>query len=216
MLGHVRWAGRSGALRHCFLLTGGHETLKVSLCLRERPYVVLPAKNRSVWSHYVPLCTAVVVCGTSFYNLMFLHFSRIYKGPVMPIYYALIARGHVVLCEFSDVTGNFDSMARSILGGLEHRDVKITYVSGQYLFHVVVENGLVSLCVADSTFDRTIAFNYLFEIRRQLSAMRLTERARTGDRHALREEFSSVLEREMHRYSSGDQLTRLQVSASVV
>ena len=136
----------------------------------------------------------------------------------MPIYYALLARRSVVLCDHADVSGNFESLAQAVLERLPTADTKISYESGTYLFHCVVSDGLSFICVTEATFDRNVAYGYLFELQRQLVSSRLESRAAIAGPYALRREFSSVLESFMHRYSSSDHLTTLQsqVNASTL
>jgi len=45
----------------------------------------------------------------------------------MPITYALVARGTVVLAEFSNVEGNVNTIARRILEKLPVADTRATY-----------------------------------------------------------------------------------------
>ncbi len=76
----------------------------------------------------------------------------------------------------------------------------------------MISAGITYLCVTEATFEKTVAFAYLQELRQQLLAMRLEDRATIGGPYALRRDLSGVLEKEMHRYSSDDQITRMQVS----
>lgn len=138
------------------------------------------------------------------------------ESAAMPIYYALLARRRVVLCDYADVSGNFESLSQAVLERLPTTDTKISYESGTYLFHCVVSQGLSFICVTEATFDRNVAYAYLFELQRQLASARLEQRAAIAGPYALRRDFSGVVESLMHRYSSSDHLTSLQTQVDDV
>ena len=61
----------------------------------------------------------------------------------MPILYALIARGPVVLAEYSEKTGNFPTVTRVLLGKIDDSaDCRKSIKADEYTFHFVVEGGL--------------------------------------------------------------------------
>ena len=47
----------------------------------------------------------------------------------MSIYYALIARGTIVLVDYTEASGNFEQITASILPKIPNEDTKCTYVS---------------------------------------------------------------------------------------
>ncbi len=117
----------------------------------------------------------------------------------------------MILCDHTAVSGDYESLVQGVLQGLSARDSKKSYLSGRYLFHVMVSGGIVYMCVTEATFEKVVAFSCLQELQRQLLAMRLEDRAAIAGPYALRGDFSGVLEKEMQKYSSGDQITRMQV-----
>lgn len=135
---------------------------------------------------------------------------------VMPIYYALVARRKLVLCDHADVTGNFESVSQSILEQLTASDTQISYQSGRYLFHVVVEGGLTFLCVTEAVFDRAIAFAFLRKLQSELVAARLSQRAEIAGPYGLKKEFEATLEQLLQEFSSSDHLERLQSNVDEV
>ena len=71
----------------------------------------------------------------------------------MTILYALVARGTVVLAEFSAASGNASTIARRILekipaGG----DSRVSYSQDRHIFHIMKADGLTFLCMASDTF----------------------------------------------------------------
>lgn len=82
----------------------------------------------------------------------------------MAILYALVARGTVVLAEFSAAAGNASTIARRILekipaGG----DSRVSYSQDRHIFHIMKADGLTFLCMASDTFgSKTLSSLYAF------------------------------------------------------
>lgn len=77
----------------------------------------------------------------------------------MTILYALVARGTVVLAEFSAASGNASTIARRILekipaGG----DSRVSYSQDRHIFHIMKADGLTFLCMASDTFGSKMMF----------------------------------------------------------
>lgn len=93
----------------------------------------------------------------------------------MPILYALVARGgNRVQVEYAATSGNFASIARKILDRVqsEGNEPRRSYQDGQYMFHIIVDEELVFLCMCDSDFGRVLPFQFLGEIRKRWRANR--------------------------------------------
>jgi vesicle-associated membrane protein 7 len=72
----------------------------------------------------------------------------------MAIRYAIVARGSVILAEYSISSSNASLVARQILEKLPPGtdDTSLSYPQVQGVFHVTREDGLTFLCMADGTF----------------------------------------------------------------
>lgn len=75
----------------------------------------------------------------------------------MAILYAVVARGTVVLSEFSAVTGNTGAVARRILEKLPSEsesgsDSRLCFSQDRYIFHILRCDVLTFLCMANDTF----------------------------------------------------------------
>ncbi|CAN1294478.1 Vesicle-associated membrane protein 714 [Linum perenne] len=71
----------------------------------------------------------------------------------MAIIYAVVARGTVVLAEFSAVTGNTGAVARRILEKLPaDGDSRLCFSQDRYIFHILRSDALTFLCMANDTF----------------------------------------------------------------
>lgn len=81
----------------------------------------------------------------------------------MAIVYAVVARGTVVLAEFSAVTGNTGAVVRRILEKLspEIADERLCFSQDRYIFHILRSDGLTFLCMANDTFGSKNFFSPL-------------------------------------------------------
>lgn len=75
----------------------------------------------------------------------------------MGILYGMVARGYVVLAEFSAATStltNAGMVARQVLEKLpgNSNDSNVSYSHDRYIFHVKRTDGLSVLCMADDSF----------------------------------------------------------------
>ncbi|KAJ0020666.1 hypothetical protein Pint_31823 [Pistacia integerrima] len=131
----------------------------------------------------------------------------------MAILYAVVARGTVVLAEFSAVSGNTGAVARRILEKLPaEADARLCFSQDRYTFHILRSDGLTFLCMANDTFGRRIPFSYLEDI--HMRFMKNYGRvAHYALAYAMNDEFSRVLHQQMEFFSSNpsaDTLNRVR------
>lgn len=99
----------------------------------------------------------------------------------MTILYGLVSRGKTVLAEFTNASGNFQTVTRVLLGKIsENQDGKMSYVYDNHVFHYIVENRITYLCMCDETERRRIPFAFLVDVK-QLFNEQYGEQAQTGD-----------------------------------
>ncbi|KAJ0243275.1 Vesicle-associated membrane protein 713 [Hirschfeldia incana] len=138
----------------------------------------------------------------------------------MAILYALVARGSVVLSEFSATSTNASSIAKQILEKLPGEDVDshVSYSQDRYVFHVKRTDGLTVLCMADETAGRSIPFGFLEEIHQRF--VRTYGRGiHSAQAYSMNDEFSRVLSQQMEYYSNdpnADRVSRIKVEMSQV
>ncbi|KAG6658633.1 vesicle-associated membrane protein 711-like [Carya illinoinensis] len=138
----------------------------------------------------------------------------------MGILYGMVARGYVVLAEFSAVPTNARDIARQVLGRAQQgiEDSNTSYSHDRYIFHVKRTDGLTVLCMADDAFGRRIPFAFLEDIHQKF--VKTYGRAiLSAPFYAMNEEFSRILSQEMDRYSNdanADRLNRLKGEMSQV
>ncbi|KAF9593618.1 hypothetical protein IFM89_024302 [Coptis chinensis] len=131
----------------------------------------------------------------------------------MAIVYAVVARGTVVLSEFSAVSGNTSAVARRIMEKLPtESDSRLCFSQDRYIFHILRSDGLNFLCMANDTFGRRVPFSYLEDI--HMRFMKNYGRvAHSAPAYAMNDEFSRVLHQQMEFYSSNpsaDTLNRVR------
>ncbi|RXH83389.1 hypothetical protein DVH24_005642 [Malus domestica] len=131
----------------------------------------------------------------------------------MAILYAVVARGTVVLAEFSAVTGNTGAVARRICEKLpSEAESRVCFSQDRYIFHILRADGLTFLCMANDTFGRRIPFSYLEDI--HMRFMKNYGRvAPYAPAYAMNDEFSRVLHQQMEFFSSNpsaDTLNRVR------
>lgn len=77
----------------------------------------------------------------------------------MAILYALVARGSVVLAEYSATSTNASAIARQILEKIPgNNDSNVSYSQDRYIFHVKRTDGLTVLCMADEVAGSKLCF----------------------------------------------------------
>ncbi|XP_022941361.1 vesicle-associated membrane protein 711-like [Cucurbita moschata] len=137
----------------------------------------------------------------------------------MAIIYALVARGSVVLAEFSATPTNASSISRQILDKIPgNDDSHVSYSQDRYLFHVKRTDGLTVLCMADDTAGRRIPFAFLEDIHQRF--VRTYGRAvHSANAYGMNDEFSRVLSQQIEYYSNdpnADRINRLKGEMSQV
>ncbi|KAE8674411.1 VAMP713 protein [Hibiscus syriacus] len=81
----------------------------------------------------------------------------------MAILYALVARGSVVLAEFTAASTNASTVARQILDNIPgDSDINVSYSQDRYIFHVKRTDGLTVLCMADESAGSQGRYIYRF------------------------------------------------------
>ncbi|KAL6534107.1 hypothetical protein OROHE_013940 [Orobanche hederae] len=137
----------------------------------------------------------------------------------MAIVYALVARGSVVLAEFSATSTTANAIARQILEKIPgNDDYNASYSQDRYIFHVKRTDGLTVLCMADDTAGRRIPFVFLEEIHQRF--VRTYGRAvLSAQAYGMNDEFSRVISQQMEYYSNdpnADRINRIRGEMSQV
>eukprot|EP01117_Protostelium_nocturnum_P006487 TRINITY_DN2338_c0_g1_i4.p1 TRINITY_DN2338_c0_g1~~TRINITY_DN2338_c0_g1_i4.p1 ORF type:complete len:222 (-),score=58.71 TRINITY_DN2338_c0_g1_i4:137-802(-) len=137
----------------------------------------------------------------------------------MPIIYSVVARGTVVLSEYSSAAGNFAQVAKRILEKIPSSpDSKMSYVYERHIFHYCVYDQITYLCMADEAFGRRVPFAFLEEVRKRFKAT-YGERGLTAHAYSMNEDFSRSMSKLMDYYSNdpeADKLNKLKAEVDEV
>jgi vesicle-associated membrane protein 72 len=111
--------------------------------------------------------------------------------------YSFVARGTVVLAEYTAFSGNFSTIAVQCLQKLPANNNKFTYTCDRHTFNYLVEDGFTYLVVADEDFGRQIPFAFLDRVKEDFRRRYGGGRADTAIAHSLDKEFGSKLKEHM-------------------
>ncbi|CAN7947802.1 unnamed protein product, partial [Ixodes hexagonus] len=81
-----------------------------------------------------------------------------------------------------------------------------------YLFHYILEEGIIYLCITDDEFERVKAFHFLADIQTRFQAS-YGRQAQSALAYSMNSEFSRVLANQMKHYSGdkgGDNFAKVQ------
>ncbi|KAJ6241573.1 vesicle-associated membrane protein [Anaeramoeba flamelloides] len=127
--------------------------------------------------------------------------------------YTLVSRGTVILAEYTNVSGNFTTVANRILTKIDpNEESKLTFVYESYAFHYISSDGLIYMTMADQNFKRRIAFAFLEDIKQRFLNS-YGERGKTALSYGMNSDFSPLLKQRMIYYSTNknaDKLTKVQ------
>lgn len=111
--------------------------------------------------------------------------------------YSFVARGTVVLADFSNFTGNFSTIAAQCLQKLPPNNNKFTYTCDQHTFNYLVEDGFTYMVVADETIGRQTPFAFLERVKEDFKRRFGGGKADTAVAHSLDREFGPKLKDHM-------------------
>ena len=85
----------------------------------------------------------------------------------MSIIYCLIAKdSETVLCEYAMASGNFPQLSRIILSRhIKENDKRMLQYDHKYIFHYQNQDGITVLALAESDFNKRVAFLFLEDVK---------------------------------------------------
>lgn len=124
------------------------------------------------------------------------------SSSTLGIIYSLVARGGVILAHHACCHGNFTEVAQQVLRNITREtDTRLSYASGEYMYHYMSWEGVVYLCITDDEFERSKAFLFLDDIKNKF-AESYTGTIQSALPFAMNSEFSDVLKESMSHYSN--------------
>ncbi|KAL2244542.1 vesicle-associated membrane protein 721-like [Sesamum indicum] len=113
--------------------------------------------------------------------------------------YALVARGSppVVLAEYTEFSGNFNSIAFQCLQKLPSSNNKFTYNCDNHTFNYLVHDGFTYCVVAEESVGRQVPMAFLDRIKDDFVAKYGGGKAATAPANGLNKEFGPKLKEHM-------------------
>ena len=78
----------------------------------------------------------------------------------MPVFYSLISRRKVVVCDFAFPGIKLERVAQECLDNLGPSDIERCQSTGAFLVFTLVDEGLTYLCITDDEFSN-VSFHYV-------------------------------------------------------
>ncbi|ESW12565.1 hypothetical protein PHAVU_008G123800 [Phaseolus vulgaris] len=111
--------------------------------------------------------------------------------------YSFVARGTVILAEFTEFTGNFTGVAAQCLQKLPSSNNKFTYNCDGHTFNYLVDNGFTYCVVAVESAGRQIPIAFLERIKEDFTKKYAGGKAATAAAQSLNREFGPKLKEQM-------------------
>ncbi|KAK9055657.1 hypothetical protein SSX86_026742 [Deinandra increscens subsp. villosa] len=111
--------------------------------------------------------------------------------------YSFVARGTVILSEYTEFTGNFTSIAAQCLQKLPATNNKFTYNCDGHTFNYLVEDGFTYCVVATESIGRQVPIAYLERIKDDFAKKYGGGKAATATANSLNKEFGPKLKEQM-------------------
>ncbi|KAG2688097.1 hypothetical protein I3843_09G078300 [Carya illinoinensis] len=114
-----------------------------------------------------------------------------------PLIYAFVSRGTVLLAEYTEFSGNFNSIAHQCLQKLPAANNKFTYNCDAHTFNYLVDNGYTYCVVADESVGRQVPMTFLERIKEDFLSRYGGGKAATVPANSLNKEFGPKLKEHM-------------------
>ncbi|KAM0015884.1 putative Longin domain, v-SNARE, coiled-coil domain-containing protein [Helianthus anomalus] len=114
-----------------------------------------------------------------------------------PLIYSFVARETVILAEYTEFTGNFQSIAAQCLQKLPTTNNRFTYNCDDHTFNYLVEQGFTYCVVAVESAGRELPIGFLERIKDDFYNKYGAGKGQTAGAKGLNKEFGSKLKEHM-------------------
>ncbi|PKI33924.1 hypothetical protein CRG98_045687 [Punica granatum] len=111
--------------------------------------------------------------------------------------YSFVARGTMVLAEYTEFTGNFPAIAAQCLQKLPSSNNKFTYSCDHHTFNFLVEDGYAYCVVAKESVGKQISIAFLERVRADFKKRYGGGKADTAAAKSLNKEFGPIMKEHM-------------------
>mmetsp|Transcript_4760 Transcript_4760/g.7044 ORF Transcript_4760/g.7044 Transcript_4760/m.7044 type:complete len:245 (+) Transcript_4760:47-781(+) len=133
------------------------------------------------------------------------------------ILYALVAKGSKILAEYTQLKGNFPTIAVQILEQVPQQNGKRTCAYEVYHFHYEVHNEITYMCMTDQHFSKVQAYKFLKHIRGEWKE-KFGDKGKTAKMaYAMNKEFKGNLKKKMDYFNNdpnADKIRKTKVKIS--
>ncbi|KAK4372583.1 hypothetical protein RND71_007967 [Anisodus tanguticus] len=111
--------------------------------------------------------------------------------------YSFVARGTMVLAEYTEFTGNFPAIAAQCLQKLASSNNKFTYNCDHHTFNFLVEDGYAYCVVSKESVGKQISIAFLERVRADFKKRYGGGKADTAVAKSLNKEFGPIMKEHM-------------------
>ncbi|XP_026456746.1 vesicle-associated membrane protein 724-like [Papaver somniferum] len=111
--------------------------------------------------------------------------------------YSFVARGTMILAEYTEFTGNFPAIATQCLQKLPSTNNKFTYNCDHHTFNFLVEDGYAYCVVAKETVGKHVSIAFLERVRADFKKRYGGGKADTAIAKSLNKEFGPAMKEHM-------------------
>ncbi|KAM7485097.1 hypothetical protein LguiA_001106 [Lonicera macranthoides] len=111
--------------------------------------------------------------------------------------YSFVARGTMVLAEYTQFTGNFAAIAAQCLDRLPSTNNKFTYNADHHTFNFLVDNGYAYCIVSKETVGKQLSMEFLERIKADFMKRYGGGKADTAAAKSLNKEFGPIMKGQM-------------------
>ncbi|PKU66124.1 vesicle-associated membrane protein 724 [Dendrobium catenatum] len=124
--------------------------------------------------------------------------------------YSFVARGTIVLAEFTEYTGNFPAIAAQCLQRLPASNNRYTYACDHHTFNFLLHDGYVYCVVAKESVPKHISMALLERVKADFKKRYGGGKADTAIAKSLNKEFGSVIKEHMqYTIEHADEIEKL-------
>ncbi|KAK8706450.1 hypothetical protein V6N13_050015 [Hibiscus sabdariffa] len=114
-----------------------------------------------------------------------------------PFIYSFVARGTMILAEYTEFTGNFPAIAAQCLQKLPSSNNKFTYNCDHHTFNFLVEDGYAYCVVAKDSVGKQISIAFLERLKVDFKKRYGGGKADTAIAKSLNKEFGPIMKEHM-------------------
>ncbi|XP_048322158.1 vesicle-associated membrane protein 724 [Ziziphus jujuba] len=111
--------------------------------------------------------------------------------------YSFVARGTMILAEYTEFTGNFPAIAAQCLQKLPSSNNKFTYSCDHHTFNFLLEDGYAYCVVAKETVSKQISIAFLERMKADFKKRYGGGKASTAIAKSLNKEFGPIMKEHM-------------------